>query len=240
MNSNFHFSFVILHYQNVEDTIICIESILKNVKYENFNIIVVDNNSPNKSGKVLFNDYGNDKKIKVILNDENLAFAKGNNVGFTYAKNHFKSDFILLLNNDTYINQSNFISLIIQKYSELKFHIMGPDIISTIDGTHQNPRILTLQNKERLKKYIKLYSFLLVLNYLLLDKILENTKKKIIKKPFITPEKNEKLDWGLEKQDVKLHGSALIFSPLYVSKYDGLNPETFMYSEEAILYFIAM
>lgn len=236
---NYNFTFVVLHYQTLDDSIGCVESILSNINYENYNIIIVDNKSPNLTGNVLKEKYKSYPKINVILNEENMGFAKGNNVGFNYAKKELKSDFIALINNDTFIQQPDFITKIINKYSDLKFHILGPDIISTIDGIHQNPRILTLQNRERLKKYLRLYNILLFLNYFGLDKILETLKKKIINKPFVTPEQNISIQWDKEQNDVKLHGSALVFSPLYIMKYNGLHPSTFMYSEEAILYFIA-
>ena len=42
-----------------------------------------------------------------------------------------------------------------------------------------------------------------------------------------------------EQLGVKLHGSAMVFSQDYIAKYEGLYPHTFMYSEEAFIYFIA-
>lgn len=49
------FSFVILHYlqKSVEDTIECIESILNNIDYNDYNIVVVDNGSKDRSGEIL-------------------------------------------------------------------------------------------------------------------------------------------------------------------------------------------
>ena len=51
------------------------------------------------------------KKNSLILikNDENYGFAKGNNIGIRYALNNFKSEYILLLNNDTVVDK-NFLS----------------------------------------------------------------------------------------------------------------------------------
>ena len=233
------FVFVVLHYLNIEDTLECIDSIQNNISYENFNIVIVDNASPNNSGKRLKEQFNRVENIKVILNEENMGFAKGNNVGFQFAKHELKADFIALINNDTILRQSEFISNIIQKFNELHFHILGPDILSTVNGEHQNPRKLTIQNKVVLKKLIQLYSVLLVLNYLLLDKIFERIKKSLFNKPIIESSKNQKPNWDEERQNVKLHGSAMVFSPLYIKAYEGLYPKTFMYSEEAILYFIS-
>jgi len=112
-----------------------------------------------------------------------LGFAKGNNIGFNYAKYLLKSDFIALLNNDTYIKQPEFISLIIAKYDKFKFDVIGPDVISPIDNSHQNPRRLTLKNKNRLKKLILHHQLLLVLNYFLIDLLMEKIKKFFLPNP---------------------------------------------------------
>jgi len=232
------FVFVILHYQTIDDTTDCVNSITSNVDYTNYEIVIVDNGSPNNSGIILKKLFSEEKNITVILNKENLGFARGNNVGFLFAKENLSAEFIALINNDTIIRQKDFIISIADKYSVDNFHILGPDILSTADGKHQNPREITIQDPDRLKGLINVYTVLLILNYFLLDKILERVKKSIYKKSFVKQIEHEKIDWEEEKLNVKLHGSALIFSPLYLEIYDGLYPKTFMYSEEAIIFFI--
>ncbi len=239
INTDYKFAFVVLHYLTTEDTIECVNSIINNIKYSNYKIVIVDNGSPNGSGAIIKEKFINNDKITVILNKNNLGFAKGNNVGFQHAKHRLKADFIALINNDTIIEQSDFITKIIEKFKSSHFHILGPDIISTKDSTHQNPRPRTLQKKDELKDQIKLYRTKLFLNFFLLDNILEKLKKYFIKKPFVTVSETIGPSWEKEKLDVKLHGSALVFSPLYLKLYEGLYPKTFIYSEEAILYFIA-
>jgi GT2 family glycosyltransferase len=236
----YKFTFVILHYQTVNDTIDCVDSILNNVDYQNYHIIVIDNGSTNNSGKILLKRYSHNKKIIIIINEENLGFARGHNIGFKYAKHTLRSDFIALLNNDTLIEQPNFIQSLINKFDSIPYHIVGPDIISTKDKRHHNPCPKNLQNIASLRKHILNNRILLILNYMLLDKFLERIKKRIFKKPIIVP---QQLDLNCspqeEKLDVQLHASCIIFSPLYVNLYEGLYQKTFMYSEEAILYFIA-
>jgi len=234
------FSFVILHYITLNDTIKCIESILKNINYLNYYIIVVDNGSKNNSGNILKEKYKNNFKVKVILNENNLGFARGNNVGYKLAKYELCSDFIAIINNDTMIRQIDFVDKIIEKYKKNPYHILGPDIISLVDGQHQNPRLLTLQNSDVLKKLIKQYKISLFINYLFIDKIAENIKKILLKKPFINTQHNLVINTdNREMTNVKLHGSALIFSQDYINNYEGFYPGTFMYSEESILYYIA-
>ncbi|MCX6717241.1 MAG: glycosyltransferase family 2 protein [Candidatus Taylorbacteria bacterium] len=66
--------------------------------YKNFEIIFVDNGSVDDSVEFIKNNYKDDR-IKIIKSDKNLGFARGNNLGFKSSR----GEYILLLNNDTWI-----------------------------------------------------------------------------------------------------------------------------------------
>ena len=107
------YAFVILHYITTKDTIECINSIRDNVfvpcndkKY----IIVVDNGSPNSSFNELNTTFKENENILFIKSNENIGFARGNNLGFMYAKNNLKADFIIMANNDTIVSQKKFLT----------------------------------------------------------------------------------------------------------------------------------
>ena len=51
-------------------------------------------------------------KIHFIESGENLGFAKGNNIGFHYAKYELHSDIIILANNDLIFEQVDFMDQI--------------------------------------------------------------------------------------------------------------------------------
>lgn len=221
------FSFVILHYKNLNDTIECIESINKIDTNNDISIIVVDNNSLNKDEEKHIKKYTND----LILLKENLGFAKGNNTGCNYAIDKYRPDFLCVINNDVLIEQKDFFEEIIRCYKETNFDIMGPKII-TNNGESVNPFPVynTLEEVEEKIKYheklIKIYK----------NKIFRNLLniyirvKRVFKKPL-------HLKNGLEsKYDVALHGCALIFSKKYYEKYkDIFYNETFLYHEEEFL-----
>ena len=228
-----HVSFVILHYLTLKDTVECVESILNNVEYENYSIIIVDNGSPNGSGSELIKKYNENESIKVIINEENLGFAKGNNIGFMYAKNKLQTDFIVMINNDVIIKDEKFCAKIIEAFKKNDFDICGPDIISLCDNKHQNPERKFLTNLKKTKKRTIKLRMLLILNYIRIDNFLLFIKNKNFSK--ITNEKK----LTICDKDIKLHGSCLIFSRNYIENYDGLFDKTFMYMEEDILSFIA-
>lgn len=92
-------SIIILTYNNLSLTKECLESIKKyttNVPYE---IIIVDNYSNDGTREWLKNQ----NEYKVILNDKNLGFPKGCNIGIKEAS---KDSDILLLNNDTIVTEN--------------------------------------------------------------------------------------------------------------------------------------
>jgi GT2 family glycosyltransferase len=233
------FCFVILHYQTLNDTVECVNSILENVSYPDLRIIVVDNGSPNKSGAGLLKVYADNPKIKIILNEKNSGFTDGNNVGFRFAKHQNNADYIAMINNDTIIQQHNFVEAIIEKNKNRPFHILGPDII-TSSGKHQNPVFNKLSTLQAVENYLSHYRKVLFLNFLASDKFLEKVKKSFIPKSNIHIENTDiRPDHSIEQMGITLHGSALIFSRSYIDNYEGLFSGPFMYGEEAILDFIA-
>jgi len=89
-------SIIILTYNNLVYNYKCIDSIRKYTKENTYEIVVVDNNSTDGTREWLKNQ----KDIVVILNDENVGFPKGCNIGIAAAS---KENDILLLNNDTIV-----------------------------------------------------------------------------------------------------------------------------------------
>lgn len=131
-------AFVILHYCALTETLACIESIEKNIDVKNYLIVIVDNGSPNHTGEALVKLYGKKKNCKIILNNSNLGFAKGNNVGFRFAKAQ-GAKFICMMNSDTCIIDKNFGEQIWRDYNKYHYYVLGPDIILKQSETRVNP-----------------------------------------------------------------------------------------------------
>jgi GT2 family glycosyltransferase len=216
-----------------------VNSILANVHYPNLRIIVVDNGSPNNSGAELKELFKDNDRIEILLSPDNLGFTDGNNIGFKYAKYQYNADFIAMINNDTIIIQNEFVDAIIDKYKSSPFHILGPDIV-TLSGNHQNPVFNKTTSLLAVQNYIKHYRKVLFLNYFGIDVIAEKFKKYFYPESKIHLENIKKdIDHSSEQEGVTLHGSAIVFSRLYINNYDGLYPGPFMYGEEAVLdYFV--
>ncbi len=76
--------------------------------YSNYEIIVVDNDSTDKSVKFLEKF----KKIKIIKNKENLGYSKGKNIGINSAKGKY----ILSIDNDILIKDKDLLKSLLKIY----------------------------------------------------------------------------------------------------------------------------
>lgn len=230
-------AFVILHYMDKDTTIGCINS-LNNIKFgREYSIIIVDNASPNNSGKELYLLYKNVKNIHVIISGLNVGFAKGNNLGYSYAKRKCNADCIIIVNNDVVFNDSWEFNNIQKIYLRTGADIIGPDIISK-DGIHQSPlRQCPISDIPKVRRMImnrKIYilyfkikkKFFFLRKMMFLEKFLERENQKYVKGKL----------WNIEKESAVLHGACLIFTPLFVKREDeAFNSKTFMYGEEDLL-----
>jgi len=93
-------SIIVLAYNQLENgTIPCIESIYRNTEVDDFELIVVDNNSSDNTANYLKSIKNNYKNLKIVLNKTNRGYAGGNNDGIKEAS----GEYIVLLNNDTLV-----------------------------------------------------------------------------------------------------------------------------------------
>lgn len=231
----YKFGFLILHYNVPDETIACIKSIQDYVTGE-YEIIVVDNASPDGSGKLLYERFhkGN---CTVLCLEENLGFSGGNNVGFLYAKETLHCDFICMMNNDTKILQDNFVDLVLKEYALSHFAVVGPEIELADGSICQYPKhILKLDeiegDRQRVKKLLMKNKWFIESAHLFLYKYIG----KFIRWNQIKHRYREIPTPDTRMEAVRLHGCFMIFSPIYVQAFDGLDHRTFMYGEEDILF----
>ncbi|MCI9286567.1 MAG: glycosyltransferase family 2 protein [Clostridia bacterium] len=222
--------FVILHYKVIDKTITCIDSIIQRIDTENYEIVVVDNGSCDDTGEKINEIYKENLKVHTLINKENLGFSKGNNLGYIYAKNNLKCNFIAMINNDTYLIQDNFFQVILEEYQRSNFSVMGPKIITKeANPVLPDGNLITLN---RQKKYLRNLKIKCLLNFLGMDYVTD----KIIEQKKENKTNEDKSYLEKRREKVILHGCCLIFSPTYINKFDGLEEKTFLYCEEEFLY----
>lgn len=221
--------FLILHYMAMDATINCVKSIENNIDTTQYQIIIVDNASPNGSGIKLKSYFKNNDKVTVLLNKSNIGFAKGNNVGFRYARNELKCHFICMLNNDTLLEQKNFFHCIKKTFEKYDCAVMGPKIFLK-NGTINPilPKLGTVRNyqKDRFLFWLSMLKTYLGFDFIDFSRLFQ-------KKMTGTDSASST---GIIHKDVILHGCCLIFTPKYLEKFSGINDKTFMFREEELLY----
>lgn len=98
-------SIVIPNKDHREDLERCISSILERTTYDNYEIVVVENNSTTKEIEDYYTEIEKDERVKVIRFTGPFNYSKVNNYGAKYADGQY----ILFLNNDTQVITVNWI-----------------------------------------------------------------------------------------------------------------------------------
>lgn len=157
--ANRRVAIVVLNYNGLDDTLLCLES-LKPVAASGHDVILVDNGSQvdpsEQAAQVL-------PGLICHRNDENLGYAGGNNRGIEIALERGAA-FVLVLNNDTTVDPAIVDELLSQFDREPSLGIVGPVVnfldepgAVMTDGVAFNPgpgteffkRIVVLPTQER-------------------------------------------------------------------------------------------
>lgn len=135
---------ILVNYNGYKDTKECIES-LEKINYENYKIIIVDNASKDNSLELLNRNHCS----HIILDSRiNLGFSGGNNIGIEYALKN-GAEFVLLVNNDTIVNEDILSNMIKTFEKDSNTGIVGG-------------KILLYENKEMISHaggYIDMFKF---------------------------------------------------------------------------------
>jgi GT2 family glycosyltransferase/glycosyltransferase involved in cell wall biosynthesis len=114
-------SLVLVTYNNLSLTKLCLESIVRNTDQLNYEIIIVDNNSTDGTPAYLRHLAGQLPQLTVIYNKHNEGFAKANNQGLAQAT----GDYLVLLNNDTIV-PPNWLQHLLRHLADPGIGLVGP------------------------------------------------------------------------------------------------------------------
>lgn len=235
MAASLDLSVVILHYNDLEMT----RAYIENLKKQDWcgilhHFLIVDNASPDGSGKQLEALYANDPDTVVLCSEENLGFAKGNNLGIQCAVSQFHSNLIIVSNNDIVIDDRTFMQKLAAVYIREQPDVLGPDIFSTRKNIHQSPIRSCHLSEEELKNKIKESEKMLwklrILDKLRIYDLLSSLKK------FMGRLHQNAAHYDVAQEGVVLQGAFFVLTAGYLNAYpDGIYPGTFLYMEEDIL-----
>lgn len=217
---------ILVNYKNEDKTIAYVQEELSKVSLPHLVVIV------NNSAEVLTNNKlvtaldatlitdihtlpKDRKNCFIIPSDENLGFAKGNNLGASFLNKHFNDlEYLLFSNNDIRFVDSDVVDKLKEKLNQLSdVALIGPNIIGT-DGEKQNP--------------VPFYSF-------------GDYCFRMRFTPFMSLEKKTKrfkLDYSKKATEgihYKLSGSFFMVKSRDFFNCGMMDPNTFLYAEEMIL-----
>ena len=102
-------SIIIPNKDHIDDLKRCIDSILEKSTYDNFEIVVVENNSKEEKTFAYYRQIEENDKITVVTYepkpDEGFNYSKVNNFGVSFSK----GEYVLFLNNDTEVITVNWL-----------------------------------------------------------------------------------------------------------------------------------
>lgn len=121
----------ILSWNSCDDLMHCLENLFLS-DYENFEVLVVDNGSTDKSVEIVKSGYPN---IKIIQNTINIGFTGGNNIGIKYAIDN-GADYVFLLNDDAIVISDTLSKLVSYSESDKMIGLVSP-VVYSVDGKIQ-------------------------------------------------------------------------------------------------------
>jgi GT2 family glycosyltransferase len=136
-NQNPEITIIIVNWNGIRFLPNCLKSIVEKPPSVSCEIVLVDNDSSDKSVEWLKSDEAKeilkDTKFTLIESGENLGFAKANNMAIEKTV----SPIVFLLNPDTIIKQNSIDNLFKTLESEKKIGMVAPKLVGA-DGINQN------------------------------------------------------------------------------------------------------
>lgn len=242
MKKEIDIAIIILHYNNIEDTKECIESFKRKIDTVSFKIVVIDNKSPNKTGEVLKESFDSDPVVDVLLADKNLGFSFGLNFGINYVNEFYSPKFVILSNNDIQLIDNNLFAKLSNEFDKSNFSVLGPMIVTPNGKCDDNPIFDTYYSMKNAKYDLKYWRHRLLFTKLGLERLFlfnrnHNYFVKLHKKHNYVIRKDRSPGIFLKRREnVVIHGCFIVLSKTYFSNFSGLDPRTFMYAEEDVLF----
>ena len=240
--------FSVLHYKDDSKTTCCVDSLLR--LHENrtckVRICICDNASKNDSVKRLRRRYAQCARVHFIESEENVGFAKGNNLGFSYIKNNFNADAAVFLNNDTEIVDEDFAIKLLKTFTDNEADVISVDVYDPFLNQHQSPLCLFEEMQKMIEDEVARAQITSKVKGK--QKAFYIARKEIKKCAYKLPPLRPKVVAALQKalpsathynelvRDVVCQGSCVCVGKHFIQTMPFVfYPETFMYFEECIL-----
>lgn len=116
-------SVVIVTWNSEKDIEECLSS-LRSQTYKDFNVILVDNASSDRTKEIVEKNF---PEVEILAQEKNLFLTGANNLGIKHAMKNYKPEFVMVLNPDTKLD-SNLIETLLSSMNEQKVGAVGPKV----------------------------------------------------------------------------------------------------------------
>lgn len=188
-------------------------------------IVVVDNHSDHENVEILERLSSRHSQIELILNEENVGYFNGLNIGIRHLRRTQPSLDLVIIGNNDLLFPEDFLEKVQASASIFeRYAVVSPDII-TLDGFHQNPHVISRISPIRELIYDLYYS-----NYYL-ALIIARTAK--LTRAF-TDRPDERFH-EVPQEIYQGYGACYLLGPLFFQHFEELWAPTFMLHEEYFL-----
>lgn len=216
---------VVLNYKDHDRTIRYVKGQLLTINIP-YKIAVVDISATESSSQLLSNSLSaellplnrapsdSNRNVFVVWTEDNLGYARGNNLGAEFLISHFDVKWLLITNNDLIINEEDVVKVLVRKLEEdLSIGAIGPKVIG-LDGRDQSP-----------------HRCLSIWSHMIWPKLLY---------PLFAPFKHlhfmrEVIQNAEEGYYYRIIGCFLVFRYKAFKEAGGFDSKTFLYGEEQIM-----
>lgn len=207
---------IVINYRSEDNTIEFVKKELSKVSCDNA-VVIVDNGSTEESRDTLLEAFKGWplQHVFVVPSKENLGFAKGNNLGAEVAINQFDPDMLLFANNDISLSSDDVVDKMEAKLLSLtEAGALGPKVVG-LDGRLQSPEPFI----PFWKRHVSLYWSNLFMS----------------KRGKAAAFDEDYAEKAAEGYHYRVSGSFFMVKTEDWKACGGMDPNTFLYSEEMIL-----
>ena len=219
--------FILICYYNEDEVVSFIHNELGKQQFKEYSIVIVDNGSHNP---FILEKETDNNQIFLFTPEKNLGYFGGAEFGLLkYTEVKFElPDFVVISNTDIHFEDAGLLNLMYNKYNDRDEDIFGIDILSSLNGQHQNPYIPERISRKKMEFFLQITSDTLKYNAFLLLYYAKNKLKGIL-------QKTGNSAYSKEGRVYSIHGSFMIFAKSYFLKGGNFSYDSFLFCEEIFI-----
>lgn len=118
-------SAIVLNYRTPQDTLRCVQALLRQTIAQEVEVIVIDNHSGDDSLKIFRSLLGKGQPVQLLETPENIGYGRANNLGAKRAQ----GEFLLIVNPDTSLEPDAVEKMVAFLRSHPDVGILGPQLV---------------------------------------------------------------------------------------------------------------